>query len=52
MAECSATDTNHSLEAKLNYFLRDWLKLAKKIRAESSNTLPKLYTAGCIASQY
>ena len=52
MAQCSATDTKHSLEVKLNYFLTNWLKLAREIRAESSDTFQKPYTAGCIASHY
>lgn len=43
---------NDSLEAKLNYFLTDWLKLAREIRAESSNTFQKPYAAGCTASHY
>lgn len=38
--------------SKINYFLTDWLKLAREIRAESSNTFQKPYTAGCTASHY
>lgn len=44
---CSTADTTHSLKAKPNDFLTDWLKLAHRIRAESSDVLQKLHTARC-----
>lgn len=37
--QCSATDSNHSVEAKLNYFLTDWLKLAMEMSEKKAQIL-------------